>query len=146
MVVPNGKSPLAVHVSDAVFSLFLVKVKNDLSVREGGKAMSLIDQLLLEFEVVEDFAVERDPQRTVLVAHRLLAAREIDDAKPGMRETHAILGVKSSIVRPAMSQHPDHPAQGFRGDGRSIKIEYACNATHKGSILGAATSTNLCLC
>jgi hypothetical protein len=38
--------------------------------------------------------------------------------------------VKSSIVRSAMRKHPDHPFQGLRSDGRSIKIEYARNTTH----------------
>jgi hypothetical protein len=79
-----------------------------------------------------------------------VAARKIDDAEPGMRQPYAILYVKSSIVRPAMGKHPDHPSQGFWCDRRSIKIEHASYATHfkftlgkgqdKGSIAAAPCS------
>jgi hypothetical protein len=102
--------------------------------------MSLTEQLFPEFQVVEDLAVEGDPQRRVLVAHGLLAAGEVNDAEPGMRQTHAVLRVKSGIVRPAMSQHPNHPLEGIRSDGRSIEIEYAGYATHNDSVLGAASA------
>ena len=135
MVVPNSKSPLSVHVSDAVLSFFLVKVEDYLGIRAGGEPMSLTEQLFPEFQVVEDLAVEGDPQRRVLVAHGLLAAGEVNDAEPGMRQTHAVLSVKSGIVRPAMSQHPNHPLEGIRSDGRSIEIEYAGYATHNDSVL-----------
>src|SRR3984893_14507799 len=113
-------------------------MKNDLGIRAGGEPMSLSEQLFPEFEVVEDLAVEGDPERRVLVAHGLLATGKVDDAKPGVRQPHAVFRVKSGIVGPAMSQHADHPLQGFRSDGGSIEIEYAGYATHNDSVLGAA--------
>src|SRR5579859_7874236 len=114
----------------------------DLGIRAGGKPMSLAAQLFPEFQVVEDFPVERDPERRVLVAHGLLAAGKIDDAEPGVRQPHTVLAVKSSIVRAAMRKHPDHPLKGFRSDGRSIYIEHARDATHIDLILGKASAKN----
>ena len=45
-------------------------------------------------EVVVDLAVERDPDRPVLVRHRLMAGRaQVDDAEPAMREHDASVGL-----------------------------------------------------
>src|ERR1700686_2814831 len=98
MAVPDSKSPLSIQVLDAVFSFFLVEMENNLCIRRRGEPVSLTKQLLPEFQIVEYLAVERDPQRTILVAHGLLAACKIDDAQPGMRQTYAVIRVKSGIV------------------------------------------------
>jgi hypothetical protein len=103
--------------------------------------MPLAAELFPEFHVVEDLAVESDPQRRVLVTHGLLATGQIDDAEPGVCQTHVVLHVKSGTVRPAMSQHPDHSSEGFRSDGRFIEIEHASNTTHTDSVLEAASAS-----
>jgi len=121
---------LSVQVLDAVFSFFLIKVEDDLGIGARGELMSPTEQLLPEFQVVEDLAIERNPQGTVLVGHGLVAAGEIDDAEAGVRQTYAILRMKSSIVRSAMRQHPDHPPKGFGSDGSPIKIVQPCNTAH----------------
>src|ERR1700687_1242579 len=113
-------------------------MKNDLGIRARGEPMPLTEQLFPKFQVVEDLTVEGYQQRRVLVAHGLLAAGEIDDAEPGVRQTHAVFRMKSGIVRPAMSQHPDHPLEGFRSDDRPIEIKHSRNATHNDSVLGTA--------
>ena len=59
-----------------------------------------------------------------------MAAGEIDDAQPGVRQTNAMLHVKSGIVWPTVRKHPDHPPKGFRSDGRSIEIEHSRNTAH----------------
>jgi hypothetical protein len=65
---------------DAVLSLFFVKVKDNLRIGASEELMSLAEELFPEFEVVKDLTVEGDPQRGVLVAHRLVTAGQIDDA------------------------------------------------------------------
>jgi len=67
-----------------------------------------------------------------------VAAGEINDAEPGVRQADTLLGVKPGIVRPAMRKHPDHALKGFRRDGRSIDIEHSCYAAHGDSHLGTA--------
>jgi hypothetical protein len=59
-----------------------------------------------------------------------------------VRKAHTVLRVNSGIVGPAMSQHSDHPLQGFRSDALSIEIEYAGYATHDGSTLGMVSSSD----
>jgi hypothetical protein len=49
------------------------------------KGVAKLFQLLAEFEVVVDLAVENDPAVTVITGHGLLTSRrEINDAQPVM--------------------------------------------------------------
>jgi len=86
---------LAIEVLDAILPFFFIEVKYDLGIGACGKGVSLSQEIFFEFEVIEDLAVKSDPERGVLVAHRLMAAREIKDAETGMRESYAILDVNS---------------------------------------------------
>ena len=43
-------------------------------------------ELGAQLDVVEDLAVEDDPDRAVFVVDRLLAAREVDDAQARVRQ------------------------------------------------------------
>ena len=53
-------------------------------------------ELFAEFAVVVDFAVEDDPDGTVLVRDRLLSAFEIDDGQAAMTERRITGGLRSA--------------------------------------------------
>ncbi len=105
-------------------------MKDDLGIGVGDELVSPAEEFFSEFDVVEDLAVEGDPERGVLVGHWLVATNEIDDAEASVRQTHAILGINPGIVGTPMRQHPDDPPQRFRSYRRSIKIEKACDTAH----------------
>ena len=77
-----------------------------------------------ELPVVVDLAVEDDPDRSVLVRHRLLAVLEIDDAQPPHAEADALAEIDALVVGPAMHHRAAHGAdcraraQGGRPSGR----------------------------
>ena len=65
-------------------------------------------QLRAKLDVVENLAVEDDPQRLVLVGDRLLSAAQVNDAQPGAAQPHALIAVNAELVRPAVANHRQH--------------------------------------
>ena len=63
-----------------------------------------------EFGVIVDFAVEDDRDRTVVIVHRLFAARDVQNRKPTMPEADAVFSaMKETVaVRAAMGQSVGH--------------------------------------
>ena len=91
--------------------------------------MALGRKLVAQLDVIEDFAVERDPDRAVLIGHRLPAARDVDDAQTGVSERRPRLAVDPIRIGPAMPQYRDHVGHAMRVDF-SVCPRNSRNATH----------------
>jgi hypothetical protein len=83
LLIPDGEDKLPVEQVEAGRPHLLVEVDDDLGVGLGCQLVPLLQQLLAQLDVVEDLAVEDNPQALILVAHRLLPAAEVDNAQPG---------------------------------------------------------------
>ena len=55
-----------------------------------------------------------------LVRHRLLAAGEVDDAQPRVRQAHRSVDVQPVSVGPAMREHRDHVGEPIGVDPVSV--------------------------
>ena len=93
-------------------------MKDDLRIGVCTKSMSFPYEFFTKFDVVEDLAVERDPQGAVIVRHRLTAACEINDAQARVPEAHARLDMDAPIVGAAMIEHRSHLHQTIGIDSR----------------------------
>ena len=82
--VPDRERPLAIQPPDAILPLLFKQVQDDFRIRARGKNVALGKQLRAKLYIVEDLAVKGDPEGAILVGHRLLSARDIDDAQPGV--------------------------------------------------------------
>src|SRR5205823_3239941 len=82
--VPNPECPLAVQVVDGGGAFLLEEMEKDFRIGLCVKAMTLLYEILTKFDVIEDFTIERDPQRPIVVRHRLMAAGDVDDAQSGV--------------------------------------------------------------
>jgi hypothetical protein len=76
-------------------------------------AVRLVDvavcfQRLAIVGVVVDLAVVNDLQRPVLIRHRLMPGRDVDDAQTTMTETDAPINKQTSIIRSAMRDYVAH--------------------------------------
>jgi hypothetical protein len=81
--------------------------------------------------VVVDLAVERDPDSAVLVAHRLLAAGDVDNRQPPVRKARATVDDQALAVGSAMRDHIAHPHEPiFLGPLGGIEFQNSGNATH----------------
>ena len=58
-------------------------------------------ELLAQLRKVVDLAVEHDPDRLVVIGHRLVAAREVDDREATETEPQAAGVEVAFVVRPA---------------------------------------------
>src|SRR6266566_7462072 len=79
--VPYRKCPLPIEVVDTVFSLFLVQVQYDFGVRTASEFVPFLHQCISELDIVEDFAIEGNPEFTLRSGHGLATALEVDDAQ-----------------------------------------------------------------
>ncbi len=78
--------------------------------------MAAGEQLLPQFGILEQLAIERDPDVAPLVGDRLAAAREVDDREPPGAEDHAGLGVELLVVGSAVGDGPGHGEEAARGE------------------------------
>ena len=89
------------------------------------------DQLVPQLDIVEDLAVEADPDRLVVVRHRLGAGGEIDDGEARMRQARFIVAVDALPVGTAMTQLSQHPLeQNARRNPAFERSEITRNSAH----------------
>ena len=99
---------LAVQVLHETVAVLLVEVDDHLRVGVRVEAVPLALEVAPQLDVVEDLAVEDDPDGLVLVVDRLPAALEVDDREAGVGEAHASVHQGAEAVGAAMLQGPNH--------------------------------------
>ena len=129
--VPQGQGELAVQMFEHAFLMIFPEMRNQLGVAVGGEAMAPAFEHLLGFGIIEELAVEDDGDGAILVADRLLAVGEADDAEPAIGQAEARLVEVAVIVRAAMDDGVGHA---FEKSGRhpasTRQIDRPGNATH----------------
>ena len=91
--IPQGEGKHAVEPFDAALALLLIEVDNALGIGARGETVTFGLQLRLQLAAVVDLAVEDDLDRAVLVAERLVPARDVEDAQAGHPQAGARCGV-----------------------------------------------------
>src|SRR6185295_2389187 len=130
-LVPQRERPLSVHARERVLAPRFPGVHDDLGIAARAEAVSEAHQLRAQLHVVEDLAVEHDPQRLVLVGERLLAGGEVDDGEPGMGEAGVPVAVDAELIGTAMAQGPRHSQEGgARLPAGSLDVVDARYAAH----------------
>jgi hypothetical protein len=112
------------------FSRFLVKMDQALGVATGPEDMPAGEEPGSELGIVVDLAVEGDPDRSVLVAHRGRAAVNVDDRQPSVAQPGGTFEEKAVAVRPSMSQGRRHPGQQFAVGSLPPAIHKSGDSTH----------------
>jgi hypothetical protein len=92
-------------------------------------------QLVAQFPVVIDFAVEGHPDRPIFVGQGLAAARHVDDAQPDMAESRLRVAVDSFSIRAAMAHDIQHALDDAPVGRSGHQIHHASNSTHRRSSL-----------
>ena len=128
--VPDGEGEHPPEPGQAVFPVLLVGVEDDLRVARRGEAVPLALQLGAELLEVIDLPVEGDPDGAVLVAHRLVAAGEVDDAQPPLPEGHAAVGVRAPLVRAPVHEPGAEPLHLGPPHAPALQVEDARDPAH----------------
>ena len=92
----------------AVRAFFFIKMNQSFGVAVSAELMSLGDQILAQFLVVVDLAIEDHPDAAILVRDRLMTGAEIDDAEPAHPDAAGTVGVDTFIVGPAVADEVAH--------------------------------------
>src|ERR1700722_15310889 len=81
--------------------------------------------------VIENFAVVGNPERAILVGHRLMAGAYINDAEAGGAEGGESITIKAAAVRAAVMDDAGHARE--QRVGRCVReaCDETCNAAHR---------------
>ena len=83
--IPDREGPLTVKPVHAVFTFFLVQMKDHFGVRPRGESVAFLEEFLPQFTIIKNFAVKRNPDIAASRGHRLSATCEINDTEPRVR-------------------------------------------------------------
>ncbi len=123
VLIPDGEGEHAAEALDAIGAVLFVGVENGFGVGAVGVAVSGLFESGAQAGVIEDFAVEDDEFRLVLVGHGLVAAGEVDDGEAAEAEGGPRVAVIAEIVGAAMAGHGiGHPLDGSEGNPRGLRV------------------------
>src|SRR5215831_7750841 len=106
--IPEGDCKNAGDFPQAFDAALFEQAKKCLSIRSAAKPVLRCQPRALRGVIVE-FAVVIDPDRPVLVAHRLTSGlREIDDCQPAMAKAKRAIDVEAFPVGAAVGHLPSH--------------------------------------
>ncbi len=89
------------------------------------------EQLGPQLGILEELAVECNPDRAVLVTQRLPTPREVDDRQTASPQRHARLAVELLVVGAAMGDRARHRLKALPGKlAHPPQIERTGDATH----------------
>src|SRR5204863_391453 len=109
---------------------FLILVENHLRIGSRFEAVSFADQLFPQFDMVEDFAVEGDPETPCPIVHGLIARSRIDDTQARVRESDVPVGIDTFAVGSAMTNHLDHGSEWAWVCSDSVEADKARYSAH----------------
>ena len=111
--------------------MVFVEMDPRLGVAAGGQAVPAGQELLAQLGILEQLAVEGDPDRAVFVGDRLPAPGQVDDRQPPGPQRHARLDVELLVVGTAVGDRAGHRQQALGGKlARPGQINRAGDATH----------------
>ena len=129
--VPEREREHAAQEAQRIGPVRLVEVQDRLGVAVGSERVATAFQLPPQRLEVVDLAVEHEPQRAVLVAHRLRGPRrEVDDAEPPHPEPDRAVDPDALVVRPAMAKGRGHAAKQILSRRGTVEMNRAGDATH----------------
>lgn len=134
----QGKGEHAVEPSHRPGAPGMPCLQDDLGIAVGEEAISLRRQLVAQFTVIVDAAVEDDLQAQLGIGHWLLRLfRKVNDLQAAVSESHRPVGEQSFRVRAAGRHGVRHGFDRRPRGPRAVERHLATNSTHeKNSGLG----------
>ena len=110
--------------------MLLVEVHDDFRVGPGAERMPAGAQLIAKLHVIVNLAVERDPDRPILVGQRLAAALQVDDGEPAGHHPERAVRVEPALIRAPVEHGLRHPVQQRLVDGGAVETILARDSAH----------------
>ena len=141
--IPYGECELAIEMGHAVGTVLDVGAQDYFGVGLSREPMATIDQRLSQLDVVVDFAVEGEPDRARLRAHRLGAAGQVNDAESGVSEASLVQRLHAVTVWAAVPEGTDHDVEDRRVRRPAVKIHISGDATHQRTRVTSVSESGL---
>jgi hypothetical protein len=111
--VPNGEGEHASQVLDAIITVLLVGMNNDLCVTIRGKAVTALLEFFPKLTIVIDFPIEDDEDALIFVKDGLMATREVNNRETAHAQCSSIAYPHSLIVWPTVANNLAHAIYHF---------------------------------
>src|ERR1051326_376035 len=112
ILVPDGEREHAAEACDAIGAVLLVRVNNGLAIGSVAVAMARGFERGTQRGMVENLAVEDQPQVAVLVRHRLMAARDVYNGEAAEPEIAPWIAIISEVIWAPMTNGIGHALDG----------------------------------
>ena len=106
--VPDSEREHAAKQMQALGTVLLESVQDGFGVGARLIAVAGLFECRTERGVIVDLAVKGDPQRAGLVAHRLVAALNVNDAEPPLGQVSLGVLIEPEVVWAAMANRVGH--------------------------------------
>jgi hypothetical protein len=103
------------ELCDTIRPVTLPRMNDRLGITPISEHVPLCRQFMAQRLEIEYFTVEDDGDASILIIHRLVAAKGIDNCQPPMAQTEARLAMKTFPVGTAMHQRIGHPRNQMPG-------------------------------
>src|SRR6185437_6627549 len=87
-------------------------------------------QFLPQLDVIVNFTVEYNLQRSILVRYRLPPSLDIDDAQSSVPQANCPIHEVPMTIRPTMLQRRGHALKKFPVNGLTGSVIYSGNSAH----------------
>ena len=141
--VPEAEGEHAVQALAAALAPGMPGLEDDLRVTFGEEAVTLGHQVLAQFAVVVDGAVEDQGQAQFRVHHRLVGADgQVDDAQAPVAQAQAAVAPAPAVIRPAPLDLVHHPIDRPKIRWRAVEAQLSADTTHGSPSPGQDTNIN----
>src|SRR5262249_14252324 len=106
--IPDSKGKHASEMLHTRLAIFLVGMKDHLSIAASCEAMSSFKQDFMECLVIVDFPIKDNGLCLVFVKDRLFAPCKINNAQSPMPQTNRPFEIEGPFVRPTMKEDRSH--------------------------------------
>jgi len=151
--VPERKGKLAVEPRKAGEPILFEQVEDDLRVGVRVEPVPVSDEFLLQLQVVENLAVEDDPEGLVFIVDRLHPALYADNAEAGLAQHGMVVDVQSAFIGTPVAQHAQHGPHARGVEASAFRYPYFTgNAAHDAAsevqpaLPTVLPSARICLC
>ena len=145
LAIPERDGELAPRLVEHRLAVVFVEMDPRLGVAARRQAMPAGQELPAQLGILEQLAVEGDPDRAVLVADRLPAAGQVDDRQPPGPERHARLDVELLVVGTAVGDRAGHRQQSLmRKLPRPCQVDCTGDAAHADASLAVIVLNARC--
>src|SRR4051812_33743377 len=119
------------HLCDAIRAVFLVQMDDYLGIGIRLERVPTLTKAISKLYEIVNFAVERYPDRLVLVRERRNGAcRQVDNRETPLSQPYSRRRVDALTIGAAMNDRVTHSRHSLTVDGRTVELNFSADTAH----------------